>query len=234
MSRGLLVIVLLLCSDVLAIASSTNQEFSDFTTPLPLKSGDTLILGIVGGWERWDAPQRGVRKTALELRAKQLPGVYVETVENHKLQLASELVRRAFPGEAARSARIILYGHSFGGMSAIRFAGELDTQQIPVKLLVLIDAVGRNRPIPPNVRAAANFYQRESCPICGPKKIRAQDPERTRILGSFAWQSRGKKLDLGTEPWVRRFFVRGHEFMEFDPDMWNSVKQLIVDAVSRP
>jgi len=78
-------------------ASSTNQEFSDFTTPLPLKSGDTLILGIVGGWERWDAPQRGVRKTALELRAMNLPGVYVETVENHKLDLAEQLVDRAFP-----------------------------------------------------------------------------------------------------------------------------------------
>src|SRR5947209_14341741 len=109
MHRGVLLIILLVVFAACSLASSVSQEFSDFTTPLPLKTGDTLILGIVGGWERWDAPQRGVRKTALELRAMKLPGVYVETVENHKLQLASELVRQAFPGDAARSARIILY-----------------------------------------------------------------------------------------------------------------------------
>jgi len=230
MKRGLRVIVLLWVCAALAGASSKNQELSDFTTRLPLKPGDTLILGIVGGWERWDAPQRGVRKTALELRELHIPGLYIETVENHKLNLATELVHRAFPGPSAQSARIILYGHSFGGMSAVRFARELQAERIPVLLIVLVDAVGRNRPIPANVREAANFYQRESCPICGPKQIRAEDPVQTRIVGSFAWHSKGKTIDMGTEPWVRRFFVRGHELMEFDPAMWTEVKDLIMRA----
>lgn len=216
-----------------AAASSTDQAFSDFTTPLPLARGDTLILGIVGGWERWDAPQRGVRKTALEVRAMKLPGVHVETVENHKLNLAAELVDRAFPGEAAKAARVILYGQSFGGMSTVRFARDLQAKGVPVLLVVLVDAVGRNRPIPPNVAAAANFYQRESCPICGPKQIRAEDPGRTRILGNFGWKYRHKNVDISSEPWVRRFFVRAHEKMEFDPEMWAEVKKLIVEAVTR-
>jgi hypothetical protein len=217
---------------ITCFASSTNQEFSDFTTPLPLKSGDTLVLGIVGGWERWDAPQRGVRKTALELRAMKLPGVYVETVENHKLNLASELIARAFPGDAARHARVILYGQSFGGWATVRFARELEAKGIPVLLLILVDAVGRNRPIPPNVAAAANFYQRESCPVCGAKKIRAEDPARTRILENREWKYRGsKRVDISSEPWVRRFFVRGHEMMEFDPEMWAAVKAMIVEAL---
>ena len=119
MRRGLFLIAIPVFFTALSQASSKNQEFSDFTTPLPLQPGNTLILGIVGGWERWDAPQRGVRKTALELRAMNLPGVYGETVENHKLDLAAELVDRAFP--TRQSARVILYGHSFGGMSAGRF-----------------------------------------------------------------------------------------------------------------
>src|ERR1051325_1069974 len=126
MQRGVVLTGVLLVSATYLSGSSKNQEFSDFTTPLPLQPGNTLILGIVGGWERWDAPQRGVRKTALELRSLKLPGCYVETVENHKLNLARELVARAFPGDARRSARIILYGHSFGGMSAVRFARDLN------------------------------------------------------------------------------------------------------------
>jgi pimeloyl-ACP methyl ester carboxylesterase len=234
MYRGwLLLSILALCAPS-CTASSTNQEFSDFTTPLPLTTGDTLILGIVGGWERWDAPQRGVRKTALELRAMQLPGVYIETVENHKLDLAAELIARAFPGDAARRARIILYGHSFGGMSAVRFAGDLETKGIPVLLLILVDAVGHNRPIPPNVQSAANYYQRDSCPICGPKQIRAQDPARTRILGNFGYSYRRHPVDIHSEPWVRRFFVRGHEMLEFDPSMWSAVKTMIVRAATPP
>jgi len=211
-------------------ASSTNQEFSDFTTPLPLKPGDTLILGIVGGWERWDAPQRGVRKTALELRAMNLPGVYVETVENHKLNLAEQLIDRAFTSPA--TARVILYGHSFGGMSAVRFARELNAKGIPVLLVVLVDSVGRNRPIPPNVRAAANFFQRDSWPVCGPKRIRAEDPSRTTILGNFQWKYRHKNVDIHNEPWVRRFFVNAHEKMEFDPEMWSAVKKLVLDSLT--
>jgi pimeloyl-ACP methyl ester carboxylesterase len=161
-----------------------------------------------------------------------LPGAYVETVENHKLELAAQLIDRAFPGDAARDARIILYGHSFGGMSAVRFARQLEAKGIPVLLVILVDAVGRNKPIPANVRAAANFYQRDSCPICGPKRITAVDPGRTRIIGSFGWKYRHKKVDIHNEPWVRRFFVRGHEKMEFDPEMWAEVKRLIVEAAA--
>jgi hypothetical protein len=231
MYRGFVGFVWLVAATT-CFASSTHQEFSDFTTPLPLKRGDTLILGIVGGWERWDAPQRGVRKTALELRAMNLPGVYVETVENHSLHLASELVARAFPGEAARQARVILYGQSFGGWATVKFAQELESKGIPVLLLVLVDAVGKDRPVPPNVRAAANFYQRESCPICGAKQIRAEDAARTRILENRQWTYRdNKKVDISTEPWVRRFFVRGHEMMEFDPEMWSAVKRMILDTL---
>jgi pimeloyl-ACP methyl ester carboxylesterase len=231
MFRGWLLIgILALCAPSCR-ASSTHQEFSDFTTPLPLKTGDTLVLGIVGGWERWDAPQRGVRKTALELRAMNLPGVYVETVENHSLNLAAELIARAFPGDSVRSARVILYGHSFGGMSAVRFARDLEAKRIPVLLLILIDAVGRNRPIPPNVHAAANFYQRDSFPVCGPKRIRAQDPASTRILGNVGYSYWRHPVDISMEPWVRRFFVRGHEMMEFDPQMWSAVKKMITTAV---
>jgi hypothetical protein len=202
-----LLLVLLLTGP--GFGSSQNQEFSDFTTPLALKPNDTLIIGFVGGWERWDAPQRGVRKTALELRAMKFPRVYVETVENHKRYLASELITKAFPKHAPYP-KVILYGQSFGGVAVVLMAQELEDAGIPVELAVLVDAVGRNRPIPSNVREAINFFQRESCPICGIRKISAEDPMETKILGNFQWHSRGKNIDISSEPWGRRFFVRSH------------------------
>jgi len=232
MHRGVLLISILLGFACRAPASSVNQEFSDFTTPLPLKPGDTLILGIVGGWERWDAPQRGVRKTALQLRDMKLPGVYVETVENHKLDLATELVARAFPQDASHTPRVIIYGHSLGGPAAVRLAQELDGKGVNVLALVLVDAVGHPQPVPPNVHVAANFFQRDSCPVCGAKSIQAEDPARTNILGNFQWKYRDRHVDIHTEPWVRRFFVREHEMMEFDPEMWAEVKKIIVNAVT--
>src|SRR3954468_4371627 len=69
-------------------ADSRNQAFSDFTTPLPLKPQQTLVLGIVGGWERWDNPDRITTRIARMIRDLEVPGVFVETVENHKIDLA--------------------------------------------------------------------------------------------------------------------------------------------------
>ena len=110
------------------------------------------------------------------------------------------------------------------------FARELEIKGIPVLLVILVDAVGRNRPVPTNVRAAANFFQRGSCPICGPRRITAEDTSRTRIIGNFEWKYDRRKVDIHSEPWVRRFFVRDHEKMEFDPEMWSEVKKLILEA----
>jgi pimeloyl-ACP methyl ester carboxylesterase len=232
MLRGVFLIISLAFLPAGLLGSSVTQEFSDFTTPLPLKPGDTLILGIVGGWERWDAPQRGVRRNALQLRALKMPGVYVETVENHKLNLASELVERAFPQDPSRTARIIIYGHSLGGMVAVRFACELSDRRVPILALIVIDAIGHNQPVPPNVHEAANFFQRDSCPVCGVRSIQAEDSSRTKIIANQQWKYRGKYVDIHTEPWVRRFFVREHEKMEFDPEIWTAVKKIIVEAAT--
>ncbi len=213
-------------------ASSRHEEFSDFTTPLPMKRGDTLIVGILGGWQRWDAP-RGVRNTALELRQMKLPGVFVETLENHRRELGAQLIEKAWPAGLAQTARVILYGQSFGGMSVVRLANELWRKGIPVMLAVLVDAVGHNMPIPPNVHAAVNLYQRGSCPICGPREIQAEDPSRTQILGNFEWNYRHKDIDLHTEPLLKRFLEHDHEKMEFDPDVWAQVKKMVVKAAAR-
>jgi hypothetical protein len=109
-------------------------------------------------------------------------------------------------------------------------ARTLNEKHIPV--LVLVDAIRRNQPIPPNVRVAANFYQRDSRPVCGAAHIRAENPKITKILGNFQWKCRHKYVDIQREPWVRNFFVRGHEKMEFDPNMLTTLKKIRLDAVA--
>ncbi len=227
-----------------ASGSSRYQEFSDFTTPLPLPEDGTLVVGVVGGWERWDAPQRIVRRIALRLRERRLPNVWIETVENHRIELAHELIEKAFDrdrdgriDEAERArARLILYGQSLGGAATVRLARDLhERHALPVHLAVVIDSIGIGAStIPPNVRQAANLYQRESWPINGQQEIRAQDPSRTRILGNHRFSYDGKHIDTSEDAWIRRVFMRGHIKMEFDPEVWARVESYIVDAVARP
>jgi hypothetical protein len=232
----------LLLLSAAAFADSKNQVFSDFTTPLPIKPGDTLILGIVGGWERWDAPQRAIRHTALTLRESHLPRVWIETVENHKLILAKELVRKAFdfnhsgaldPNEAS-AARVIVYGQSLGGSATLRFCRWLQEQGIHVQLAVVIDSYGRDPyTVPPNVSEAANLYQRDLGFVRGAAKIEAEDPAHTRILGNWHYSYRGRAIAMPGEPWIRRTFIGSHLKMEYDPEPWDRVTALLLAAARR-
>ena len=234
------VFTVLLVAVFLAYADSKNQVFSDLTTPLPLARGETLVLGIVGGWERWDAEQRIVRRIALRIRDKHLKGVHVETVENHKLDLARQLIRKAFDfnkdGKLDRSeaadVHLVLFGQSLGGSSVVRLARELEGEQVPVLFTLQIDSVGKNDSrIPPNVRAAANLYQ-SSLPVRGQSRIVAEDPARTRIIVNRQYHYRGKDIETPGEPWVRRFFLRGHVTMEYDPEVWDEAERLLLSAIS--
>lgn len=223
-------------------ASSTRQEFSDFTIPMPLQPGDALVIGIMGGWERWDAEDRGIRRTALELRDEKLPRVHIETVENHSLRLAFHLIHAAFdfnqdgalePGEKAR-IKLILFGHSLGGSALVRMTRELAGMGIPVDLAIVVDSVGRHdRVIPPNVRAAVNLFQRDGyfgfLGVRGESEIRAADPSRTEILGNFRYRYRNSPVK-SRDTWVRRFFFFGHSKMEYDLAVWGRVKCFIGQA----
>jgi len=225
-----------------AWADSKYQMFSDFTTPLPVHTGQTLVLGIVGGWERWDAPQRGVRRTALELRSLRLPGVWVETVENHRMELAHELIEKAFdfdgsgkldPAEIA-GARIVIYGQSLGGRASLQLCRWLREKGIRVLLVLLIDSYGRDSySVPTNVMAAANLFQRDSAVVRGNRRIFAEDATKTRIYGNWAYRYRGREIPMPGEPWTRKWFLGAHLKMEYDPEPWARVRDLVVQAVQQ-
>ena len=65
---------------------------------------------------------------------------------------------------------MIVYGQSFGGAAVVKFARQMDALEIPILLTLQVDSVGiGDAVIPPNVRAAANLFQ----------KKRADHPRRT-------------------------------------------------------
>jgi pimeloyl-ACP methyl ester carboxylesterase len=227
-----------------ARADSRRQEFSDFTTPLPVERGDRLVIGIVGGWERWDNPTRAIRRTAIAIKRRRLPGVHVETVENHSLELAEQLVERAFdfnrngrlePGEASQAA-VIIYGQSLGGRAALRLSRRLHQWGVPVPLLIAIDSFGRDSYlVPPNVRRAANYFQREHLYIKGAPELRAQDPSKTRILFNRRLTFKGRD-EIGAEEhsWLQRFFLDEHARVEYLPEVWEEIERMIVEAAQEP
>ncbi len=230
-------------SFTLARGDSRRQEFSDFTTPLPVERGDRLVIGIVGGWERWDNPVRAVRRTAISIKRKRLPGVHVETVENHSLELAEELVQRAFdfnrdgklePEEAAQ-ASVIIYGQSLGGRASLRLARKLHEWGVPVPLLITVDSFGRDSyEAPPNVRRAANYYQRDHLYIKGAPELRAADPARTEILFNRKLSFKGRgEVEADEHSWLQRFFLDEHARVEYLPEVWEEIEKLIVDALRR-
>ena len=238
--------LLLLKASVLCLILSSGgvahgQRYQDFTTPTPLKEGDVLVVGFMGGRESWDNHKRGVRKLALKLRAANLPGVHVETVENKKRRLAVELIRNAFDRDRdsrldAReraSARVIVYGQSFGGAAVVKLARQLKEVGVPLLLTVQVDSVGRgDKVIPSNVARAANLFQRDGLLIKGEREIRAEDPAKTTIIGNFKFDYGGKEVDLSEVSWLKRLFQAAHTKMDHDPEVWMLVEKLILDVIA--
>ena len=216
------------------------QQVSDMATPTPLPPGGTLVIGFLGGYERWDDDHRSIRRLTLKLRKR--PGVYAESIANHNRSVALKLIRRALdtnrngrldPEERAR-ARVILYGQSWGGAAAIATAEDLEKLGVPVLLTVQIDSVGiHDQIIPANVLAAVNYYQHDPLTIQGRQQIRAADPAKTRILGNFAASYTQRSIDETNASWARRTFGGSHAKMELDPAIWIQVERYIVDAISR-
>lgn len=219
------------------------QRYSDFITPTPLPPDQYLVIGFLGGRQPWNNAKEGTRRLALKLRAMNLPGVHVETVENARRPLALELIRNAFDrnqdgrlDEAERQrVRLILYGQSFGGAAVVKLARELHALDIPVLLTVQIDSVGReDAEIPANVRRAANLHQQDGLIVRGEKEIRAQDPTKTEILGNLRFRYQEKQVDMAGVAWHKRILRDAHAKMDRDSEVWAQVEELILAVIREP
>ena len=127
---------------------------------------------------------------------------------------------------------MILYGQSFGGAAVVKLAKQLKKMDVPVLLTVQVDSVGwGDAVIPSNVRRAANLFQPNGLIIRGEPKIRAQDPQKTAILGNFRFDYRNKKIDLSEVSWFKKIFRTAHTKMDHDPEVWAKVEELILSVI---
>lgn len=225
---------------VLAI-TCRSARLADLEAPQPVPPGSCVVIGFLGGRDRWDDATKGVRRLAIALRDGDRR-IYAETFENRRVDLALDFVRRALdadgdgsvePMEADR-ARLVVYGQSLGGWATVVFARLLAGQDIPIRLTIQMDSVGPNDGrIPPNVRDAANFYQDEGRIIAGENPIVAADPSRTRVLGNWELdydRSPGSVIRIDDLPWHKTIFRADHARMDRDPRVWAGAERLIQGA----
>jgi len=201
-----------------------------------------IIIGFVGGFIRHDDPVHSEVQLAARLRKDYPSGVDVETFESYHGENARKKILSLLDtnhdgtltlGEK-QNARIILYGHSWGGSEAISVARELEKDGIPVLLTIQVDSVSKmhqnDEVIPANVARAANFYQPDGF-VHGQSAIRAADPARTKIIGNFRFDYKASPYTCDEYPWYDRIFVKPHTQIECDPNVWKQAEALIRSVV---
>ncbi len=128
------------------------------------------------------------------------------------------------------SARIVIFGHSWGASQTVALADALNRLGIPVLLTIQVDSVQKMAQndgiIPPNVHEAVNFYQTEGL-LRGRRMIAAADPTKTRILGNFESSYRDNPVSVSGYPWYARAFMKQHIQIESDPKVWDQVEAMI-------
>jgi len=134
------------------------------------------------------------------------------------------------------SARIVIYGHSWGASETVNLARALGERGIPVLLTIQVDSVQKrgedDASIPSNVREAINFFQTEGL-LHGRPSIEAYDPARTTILGSFESSYDLSPVSCAGFPWYARAFMKPHIEIENDGAIWDKIEALIVSRSAR-
>jgi hypothetical protein len=197
-----------------------------------------MIIGFVGGFIAHDNPVHSEVQLAARLRKEFPAGVDVETYESYRGGKARAAILKLLDAnhdgnlttQEKQNARIIIYGHSWGGAEGIYLARALEKDGVPVLLTLQVDSIaapGRDDlTIPANVAQAANFYQAHGI-LQGHHDIRAANPSRTRIIGNFKFDYEKSALTCSEYPWYDRFIVKPHTQIECDPAIWNRVDSLI-------
>jgi len=235
---GLRLRILALAGALLTAACPEKAAQSAGTASPSGSSERTIVVGFLGGYVSRDSPIRSEVKMAHRLSADYADAARIETFENRHMDAAyREILSFISDGPAGpisdeqkRRARVIIYGHSWGGWATVALARKLDKQGIPVLLTLQIDSVSRwwrnDSLIPQNVAKAANFYQTGGL-LRGQKLIRAADPSRTQILGNKVYDYRKHPVKCQGYPFWDRWFTKTHMQIECDPTVWNEVESLI-------
>jgi hypothetical protein len=197
-----------------------------------------IVIGFVGGFIRHDNIVHSEVQLAARLRKEYAGSADVEIFENRNGEKAYRKIFTlldanhdgSLSNEEKRSARIIIYGHSWGASEGITLARRLEKDGIPVLLTIQVDSIAKigetDEFIPANVAQAINFYQLDGI-LHGEAVIRAADATRTQILGNFKFSYQAIPYNCANYPWHNRIFMKAHTQIECDPKVWSQVESLI-------
>jgi pimeloyl-ACP methyl ester carboxylesterase len=197
-----------------------------------------IVVGFVGGFVRHNNPHQGPVIFAQQARHQLPKNSFVQVFENRHRRVAYKTIVRLLDGDRdgalndneKSKARIILFGHSWGGSAVVLLARELNRAGIPVLLTVQVDSVAKpwqdDEVIPDNVAAAVNFYQPHGF-IHGRSEIRAEDVSKTNILGNYRFDYQKDPIKCEGTSWFDRAFMGDHMQSECDPRIWSQVDNLM-------
>jgi hypothetical protein len=226
---------------LLFLASVACGQHGPVRTPSavpPSNAPTNIVIGFVGGFIGHENSVHGGVKLAARLREDYPQGTYVGVFENHHgeqahreiLQLLDADHDGTLTPEEKQGARIVIYGHSWGGSETVALARSLERDGIPVLLTVQVDSVGKpgenDGVIPANVAQAVNFYQLNGL-LHGRPLIRAEDTSRTQIIGNFQYDYAKNPVTCRNYPWFARVFENPHIEIECDPGLLDHIESLI-------
>jgi hypothetical protein len=178
-----------------------------------------IYLGFVGALERSDNKDSGVVQIRNELRGKEFPDVCARSYSPYRWRDGRDWLLVHFPShggelspdELQHSPRVILVGHSMGGWAMMNVARELRSRDIPVELTIQVDSVGiTDYTLPRNVRNGAIFYAHDVLMFLTTKRLRREDPSRTRILAKVTVAGAGHE-SITRDPRIRDLVMKAVE-----------------------
>jgi hypothetical protein len=210
--------------------------------PLVHSSPSLIFVGFVGGFVRHDNPHHAPVQFAKRLRQTFPKDAYIEVFENRHRRAAYrkilQLLDRDHDGTLSDieklQAHVVLFGQSWGGSAVVLLARQLNRTGIPVLLTIQVDSVAKlwqkDRVIPDNVAAAANFYQPHGL-VHGRSQIVAADPTRTEILGNYLFDYKVTPLRCEGMSWYDRLLTPGHMQTDCDPRLWGQVENIVRERI---
>jgi hypothetical protein len=229
-------LILLAAASIASLNSARSQAMPLPAVDSPLHK--VIVIGFVGGFVRHDDAKHAEVQFAAQLRDRYASAVDVNVFGNHSGQEALVYVLRlldtnrdgVLSAPERKEARIVIFGHSWGGTETVLLARALQQQRIPVLLTIQVDSIAKpgqgDVTIPANVAHAINFYQSNGL-LHGRSEIVARDPERTNIIGNFHMSYKDHPINCDNFPWYSRVFTKPHIEIENDPRVWAEAASLI-------
>ena len=215
-------------------ATGENQRMPDHASAEP----PVIVVGFLGGFVRNDDDRHPEVRIIQRLEEERGPQFHAVVLENRQRSKALKEILHwldtngdgHLSTEEKQDARIVLFGHSWGGSAVNNLARELGRRGIPVLLTIQVDSInkgwGHDCVVPANVARAENFYQTRGL-VHGCRSLRAADPKRTEIIGNLEFEYTSQPAACRSFSWFNRHLLKTHNAMECDPRVWSRIERQI-------